>query len=118
MVANDARLYQAFRDLDEAQTGKIKTETLKNKIKEMNPYGNVDMLLKVIDDVDLDNDGTIDYEEFLHALHPDFQETPNWFYSSDYKAKIVNKEEKVEDDDDEDIEIEQPVNNEDQDKFK
>jgi len=83
MVANDARLYQAFRDLDEAQTGKIKTETLKNKIIEMNTYGNVDMLLQIIDDVDLDNDGTIDYEEFLHALHPNFNEAPNWFFDKD-----------------------------------
>merc|ERR1711902_298410 len=61
--------------------GKIKTQELKDKIKELNPYGNVDMLLKVIDDVDLDNNGAIDYEEFLRALHPDFQETPNWFWS-------------------------------------
>merc|ERR1712173_445640 len=75
-------------DLDKEGDGKILTKDLKTKIQEMNPYGNVDMLLKVIDDVDLDNDGTIDYEEFLHALHPDFQETPNWFWTDNkYKPK-------------------------------
>eukprot|EP00481_Brizalina_sp_1-RS-2013_P000771 TRINITY_DN191_c0_g1_i1.p1 TRINITY_DN191_c0_g1~~TRINITY_DN191_c0_g1_i1.p1 ORF type:complete len:144 (-),score=34.10 TRINITY_DN191_c0_g1_i1:270-701(-) len=79
LVASDVRLYKAFRDLDENESGKIQTSALKNKIKELNPYGNVDMILQIIDDVDLDNDGTIDYEEFLRALHPDFNETPNWF---------------------------------------
>lgn len=64
-------------------SGKIQTKVLKNKIIEMNPYGNVDMLLQIIDDVDLDNDGTIDYEEFLRALHPDFNETPNWFWEDE-----------------------------------
>jgi len=88
LVQSDARLYEAFRDLDKKDEGKISTEQLKAKIKEVNPYGNVKMLENLIDEVDLDNDGTIDYEEFLHALHPDFQETPNWFWSDDkYKPK-------------------------------
>merc|ERR1712174_119349 len=81
LVASDVRLYKAFRDLDKSEDGYIETEALKQKIKDLNPYGNVDMLLQIIDDVDLDNDGTIDYEEFLRALHPDFNETPNWFWS-------------------------------------
>jgi len=79
------RLYKAFRDLDENESGKIETEVLKKKICELNPYGNVDVILQIIDDVDLDNDGTIDYEEFLRALHPDFNETPNWFWSEENK---------------------------------
>merc|ERR1712079_152874 len=83
LIASDVRLYKAFRDLDENETGKIQTKVLKNKIREMNPYGNVDMLLQIIDDVDLGNDGTIDYEEFLRALHPDFNETPNWFWEDE-----------------------------------
>jgi len=83
LVASDVRLYKAFRDLDENESGKIQTAVLKQKIRELNPYGNVDMILQIIDDVDLDNDGTIDYEEFLRALHPDFNETPNWFWSDD-----------------------------------
>merc|ERR1712217_331161 len=83
LIASDVRLYKAFLDLDENETGKIQTKVLKNKIRELNPYGNVDMILQIIDDVDLDNDGTIDYEEFLRALHPDFNETPNWFWTED-----------------------------------
>merc|ERR1719474_2448813 len=105
LVQSDARLHEAFRDLDKIATGKVGTAQLKAKIKEMNPYGNdnVQMLLRVIDDVDLDNDGTIDYEEFLHALHPDFQETPNWFWSDDkYKPKRKESDAKQQDDEDED----------------
>merc|ERR1712154_466057 len=65
LVASDVRLYKAFRDLDENESGKIEIDKMKKKIIELNPYGNVDMILQIIDDVDLDNDGTIDYEEFL-----------------------------------------------------
>jgi len=85
LVSSDARLYEAFRDLDDAESGKIKTSQLKAKIQELMPYGadHNEMLLKIIDDVSPDNDGTIDYEAFLQALHPDFSDTPNWFWSDD-----------------------------------
>eukprot|EP01083_Nonionella_stella_P025549 70329_1 len=82
LIASDQRLYEAFRDLDDDEDGKIKTSQLKEKIKQMDMYGKVDELLKVIDSVDLDKDGTIDYEEFLRALHPDFNETPKWFWGA------------------------------------
>merc|ERR1712079_690158 len=58
-----------------------------------------------------DNDGTIDYEEFLHALHPDFQETPNWFWSdakynpknnTRNKPKVKDDEKEKDDPDDDD----------------
>jgi len=93
LVSSDARLYEAFRDLDDAETGKIKTSELKAKIQELMPYGedHNEMLLKIIDDVSPDNDGTIDYEDFLHALHPDFSDTPNWFWS-DANVKIGRTE--------------------------
>merc|ERR1712154_465576 len=97
LVVSDVRLYKAFRDLDENESGKIQTEVLKKKICELNPYGNVDVILQIIDDVDLDNDGTIDYEEFLRALHPDFNETPNWFWSEENKPD--SDDEQHEDDD-------------------
>merc|ERR1719295_1781288 len=42
LVASDVRLYKAFRDLDKNESGKIQTEVLKKKIRELNPYGNVD----------------------------------------------------------------------------
>jgi len=99
LVASDVRLYQAFRDLDENESGKIQTAVLKQKIRELNPYGNVDMILQIIDDVDLDNDGTIDYEEFLRALHPDFNETPNWFWTDKKKSADDSDEGNDEEDD-------------------
>ena len=82
LIASDQRLYEAFRDLDDDEDGKIKTAELKKKIKEMDVYGKADELIKIIDSVDLDQDGTIDYEEFLRALHPDFNETPKWFWGA------------------------------------
>jgi len=82
LIASDQRLYEAFRDLDDDEDGKIKTDQMKAKIKQMDIYGNADKLLEIIDTVDLDKDGTIDYEEFLRALHPDFNETPKWFWGA------------------------------------
>eukprot|EP01083_Nonionella_stella_P021575 59802_1 len=101
LVASDVRLYKAFRDLDENESGKIETALLKKKLRAMNPYGNVDMILQIIDDVDLDNDGTIDYEEFLRALHPDFNETPNWFWS-DQKSQSGDEDDEKQMDNDAD----------------
>eukprot|EP01083_Nonionella_stella_P001398 4017_1 len=88
LVATDARLFEAFRDLDENESGKIQTALLKKKLRELNPYGNVDMTLQIIDDAKLDNDGTIDYEQFLRALHPDFNEAPNWFWNNDSDSAV------------------------------
>eukprot|EP01084_Bolivina_argentea_P276353 471541_1 len=79
LIANDVRLYKAFRDLDKNDSGKIETSVLKQKIRELNPYGDVNMILKIIDQVDLDQDGAIDYTEFLRALHPNFNKPPKWF---------------------------------------
>eukprot|EP00485_Elphidium_margaritaceum_P020223 CAMPEP_0202726616 /NCGR_PEP_ID=MMETSP1385-20130828/184703_1 /ASSEMBLY_ACC=CAM_ASM_000861 /TAXON_ID=933848 /ORGANISM="Elphidium margaritaceum" /LENGTH=768 /DNA_ID=CAMNT_0049392839 /DNA_START=48 /DNA_END=2354 /DNA_ORIENTATION=+ len=79
LVASDERLYAAFVELDTNESGHIQTGALKQKLRELNPYDNVDALLHIVDDVDLDQSGTINYEEFLRALHPDFNETPNWF---------------------------------------
>merc|ERR1712154_630456 len=93
LIASDQRLYEAFRDLDDDEDGKIKISQLKAKIKQMDLYGKADELLKIIDAVDLDKDGTIDYEEFLRALHPDFNETPKWFWGAQ-KVFDENKENK------------------------
>merc|ERR1712190_183593 len=82
LIASDQRLYEAFRDLDDDEDGKIKTSELKEKLRKMDVYGKADELISIIDSVDLDKDGTIDYEEFLRALHPDFNEAPNWMMSS------------------------------------
>merc|ERR1711933_259058 len=82
LIASDQRLYEAFRDLDDDEDGKIKTSELKEKIKQLDIYGNAETLLKIIDSIDLDKDGTIDYEEFLRGVHPDFNETPKWFWGA------------------------------------
>eukprot|EP00485_Elphidium_margaritaceum_P003965 CAMPEP_0202686588 /NCGR_PEP_ID=MMETSP1385-20130828/2332_1 /ASSEMBLY_ACC=CAM_ASM_000861 /TAXON_ID=933848 /ORGANISM="Elphidium margaritaceum" /LENGTH=706 /DNA_ID=CAMNT_0049341193 /DNA_START=138 /DNA_END=2258 /DNA_ORIENTATION=+ len=112
LVASDVRLYKAFRDLDAKETGKIDTAVLKAKIRELNPYGNTAMILQIIDDVDLDSDGTIDYEEFLRALHPDFNDTPNWFWTD--KKKNESDEDNAENGDgDGDAEDEKAVDNDD-----
>merc|ERR1719445_112875 len=83
--------FEAFRDLDDDEDGKIKTEQLKAKIKQMDLYGKAEELIKIIDSVDLDKDGTIDYEEFLRALHPDFNETPKWFWGASNMHKADGK---------------------------
>lgn len=93
LIASDQRLYEAFRELDDDEDGKIKTSQLKEKIKQMDMYGKANELLSIIDAVDLDKDGTIDYEEFLRALHPDFNETPKWFWGAQ-KGFDENKENK------------------------
>jgi len=80
----------AFRELDDDEDGKISTEQLKKKLAESDPYGNYKAMYKLIDDADLDKNGEIDYEEFLRALHPDFNETPQWFW----KAHHNNDDEK------------------------
>jgi len=80
LVSSDERLYQAFRELDEDDDGIILVEQLKTKLKETDPYGQYSEMLKMIDDADLDKDGKINYEEFLRALHPDFNEQPSWFW--------------------------------------
>eukprot|EP00484_Ammonia_sp_Unknown_P011270 CAMPEP_0197081360 /NCGR_PEP_ID=MMETSP1384-20130603/214599_1 /TAXON_ID=29189 /ORGANISM="Ammonia sp." /LENGTH=263 /DNA_ID=CAMNT_0042520255 /DNA_START=44 /DNA_END=832 /DNA_ORIENTATION=- len=85
LIANDQRLYEAFRDLDDDEDGKIQTSQLKEKLKQMDMYGKADELIKIIDSVDLDKDGTIDYEEFLRAVHPEFNETPKWFWGEENK---------------------------------
>merc|ERR1712113_301523 len=87
LVASDVRLYKAFRDLDENESGKIPINVLKQKMRELNPYGNIEMILQIIADVDSDNDGTIDYEEFLKALHPDFNVIPGHDDDSDDDSK-------------------------------
>jgi len=82
IVASDARLFAAFRELDQNEDRMIKTKRLVATIQELNPYGNADELLKFVNDIDLDNDGWIDYEDFLRALHPDFN-PPKWFWSDE-----------------------------------
>ncbi|ETO10053.1 calmodulin-dependent protein kinase [Reticulomyxa filosa] len=86
LVSSDERLYQAFRELDDDDDGIILVEQLKTKLKETDPYGQYSEMLKTIDDADLDKDGKVNYEEFLRALHPDFNEQPAWFWEDKKKV--------------------------------
>jgi len=90
LVESDVRLYEAFAELDATDCGNIKTADLKNKIREMQMYDEeqIEFVFDIIEDVDLNNDGTIDYEEFLRALHPDFNETPNWMCEEDNSLSL------------------------------
>ena len=74
MVSSDVRLYKTFRYLDENEKGTIPTQTIKRKVQESKFNSDLNCLLKSIDDIDLNNDGNIDYEEWLRALHPDFMD--------------------------------------------
>merc|ERR1712130_246083 len=78
LVACDERLYAAFRALDDDDDGKITTKELKAKLKENDPLGEWDRAIQIIEESTLDNDGVIDYEEFLLNLHPNFEESPEW----------------------------------------
>merc|ERR1712204_153367 len=93
LIASDQRLYEAFRDLDDDEDGKIKTSELKEKLRQMDVYGKADEMIQIIESVDKDKDGTIDYEEFLRAVHPDFNETPKWFWGAQTQF-AENKEDK------------------------
>eukprot|EP01083_Nonionella_stella_P218038 782230_1 len=78
LIACDERLYDAFRKLDDDNDGKITTKELKQKLREIDPLGEWDMAIKLIEEQSFDQNGVIDYEEFLLNLHPNFEETPEW----------------------------------------
>ena len=84
LIDGEVRMYEVFRELDDTESGKIQTMELTKRIVENNYYGKSEELLKVINSNDLDNDGTIDYEEFLRAAIPDIHQKPHWF---GYKGK-------------------------------
>eukprot|EP01084_Bolivina_argentea_P189158 325383_1 len=95
LVRSEIWLYAAFRDMDCNESGKITTVSLKKKLCEMNTYDNFHILLQIIDDFDLDNDGRIDYECFLRILHADFNEIPNWFWCDNEMKQELESEQKM-----------------------
>merc|ERR1712228_1063446 len=78
LISCDERLYDAFRKLDDDNDGKITTKELKEKLKVLDPLGEWDNAIKLIEEQSFDQNGVIDYEEFLLNLHPNFEETPEW----------------------------------------
>jgi calcium-dependent protein kinase len=91
IVANDQRLYKAFH-LDDNDSGTIQASQLKAKLQKLNPYGSALDIEQIVKKMDTNDDGSIDYEEFLRALHPDFNQTPTWFWSTktDFQHKTNN----------------------------
>merc|ERR1712129_597579 len=78
LIAWDERLYDAFRKLEDDNDGKITTKELKEKLRMLDPLGEWDDAMKMIEEQSFDKNGVIDYEEFLLNLHPNFEETPEW----------------------------------------
>eukprot|EP01083_Nonionella_stella_P057605 151149_1 len=79
-VATDQRLYDALRDLDDDEDGKIRKEQLKSKVEEFNVCGKSNQILKMIDETESESLGVdkqyINYEEFLYRIHPDLNQLP------------------------------------------
>merc|ERR1719410_2027095 len=105
LISCDERLYDAFRKLDDDNDGKITTQQLKEKLKVLDPLGEWDQAIKLIEEQSFDQNGVIDYEEFLLNLHPNFEETPEWMpdlfrqmssvaFGSDKKEKKKKKKKK------------------------
>merc|ERR1712204_100074 len=88
----------AFRKLDDDNDGKITTKELKEKLKMLDPLGEWDDAMKMIEEQSFDKNGVIDYEEFLLNLHPNFEETPEWLPKVFHGMKSLKPEEQDVDD--------------------
>ena len=60
LVSCDERLYDAFRKLDDDNDGKITTKELKAKLKQIDPMGEWDRAMKIIEEQSSEQDGVID----------------------------------------------------------
>jgi len=79
LVECDERLYAAFRELDSDDDGKIDTSQLKEALQNMDPLGEYDRAMDIISNESLEQNGIIDYEQFLLLLHPNFEEVAPWY---------------------------------------
>jgi len=79
LVECDERLYSAFRELDSDDDGKITAEQLKEALKNVDPLGEYNRAIDLIVKESLEQNGVIDYEQFLLLLHPNFEESPHWY---------------------------------------
>ena len=89
MIYTDRRMYERFRDLDEHESCRIQTNHLRQTVREMKPFGRTDYLLRMIEIHDLDNDGHIDYEDYLRTAIPDINTIPDWFRGKKYFVMLV-----------------------------
>ena len=60
LISCDERLYDAFRKLDDDNDGKITTKQLQQKLKEIDPLGEWEKAIKLIEDQSFDQNGVID----------------------------------------------------------
>jgi len=61
-------LREAFRMYDKAGDGYITTQVLKEILKELDPKLTGDELESIVDEVDDDKSGTVDFEEFMKMM--------------------------------------------------
>lgn len=61
-------ILEAFREFDKDQTGVITTSELKYVLKENMPEVSVEDFDKIIKETDHDQDGKIDFNEFVHVV--------------------------------------------------
>ena len=64
LISCDERLYDAFRKLDDDNDGKITTKQLKEKLKVLDPLGEWDNAMKIIEEQSFDQNGVIDVKLF------------------------------------------------------
>merc|ERR1711916_150355 len=65
LIDKEERLMHLFKKIDENGDGKLSKEELKKAISKLDPNFDVESAVK---EVDLDNDGNIDYTEFLKVF--------------------------------------------------
>jgi len=91
LVSCDERLYDAFRKLDDDNDGKITTQELKDKLRQIDPLGEWDHAMRVIEENSMGKEsGVIDYTEFLLYLHPNFEEAAEWMPGLFKEMQSVN----------------------------
>jgi len=78
LIAEEERMFRAFLDLDKDSSGTLSKEELQDAMARLNPTFNDPSFKRQISSAfagaDRNNDGVIDYEEFLRVLHPEFKE--------------------------------------------
>ena len=80
IIDRDENLYSTLRELDQDDDGLISTKELIAHFGEIETYGRVKDIEKIIEESNLDENGKIDYELFLKTLHPSYDNKPKWFH--------------------------------------
>ena len=83
LVAIDQILFHAFCVCDENESRKLSLQEMEIQLKKLNLFDNIDPILKILQEIDKNGnqDGIVYYEDFLYALHLDFNQVPQWFWN-------------------------------------